>query len=257
MLRVAMRAFSMAFWVFIILCCIPFFAVALVIFAITLPFDRRRLVLHLFSCFWGAFYIYANPLWHLRVAGRQKLPWHGAAVLVANHASLIDVPVLFSLYRPFKWVSKAGNFKIPFIGWNMTLNGYVPLERGDQRSTLRAIKACRALLRRGMPVLIFPEGTRTMTGELQEFKDGAFFLAAKLRCPVVPIAVHGTGDVLPKHGAVLRKKMYARVEVLDPIHPGEMDKVGLRKAAHAAIARALERGRESAREAEEAEGVAA
>jgi 1-acyl-sn-glycerol-3-phosphate acyltransferase len=252
-----MRAFSVAFWAFIFLCCIPFFAIALVLFAVTWPFDRRRLVLHLFSCFWGAFYIYANPIWHLRVAGREKLPWRGAAVLVANHASLIDVPVLFSLYRPFKWVSKAGNFKIPFIGWNMTLNGYVPLVRGNQRSTLRAMKTCRSLLRRGMPVLIFPEGTRTMTGELQEFKDGAFFLAAKLRCPVVPIAVHGTGDVLPKHGAVLRKKMYARVEVLDPIDPGEMGKVGLRKAAHAAIAQALERGRAPAREAEEAEGVAA
>jgi len=245
-----MRAFSIAYWGFIILCCIPFFAIALVLFAVTLPFDRRRVVLHLFSCFWGAFYIYANPIWHLRVVGREKLPWRGPAVLVANHASLIDVLVLFSLYRPFKWVSKAGNFKIPFIGWNMTLNGYVPLVRGNQRSTLRAMKECRKLLRRGMSVLIFPEGTRTMTGELQAFKDGAFFLAAELGCPVVPIAVHATGDCLPKHGAVLRQKMYARVEVLDPIVPGDMGKVELRNAARAAIAQALERGRGEAREAE-------
>jgi 1-acyl-sn-glycerol-3-phosphate acyltransferase len=245
-----MRAFSMAYWLFIILSCIPFFAIALVLFVVTFPFDRRRVVLHLFSCFWGAFYIYANPIWHLRVEGREKLPWRGPAVLVANHASLIDVVVLFSLYRPFKWVSKAGNFKLPFIGWNMSLNGYVPLVRGNPRSALRAIRDCRRLLRLGAPVLIFPEGTRTMTGELQEFKDGAFFLAAKLGCPVVPIAVHGTGDVLPKHGAVLRKKMYARVEVLDPIPAGNLGKVGLRNAARAAIAEALERGRGEAREAE-------
>ena len=249
-----MRAFSIAYWVFIILCCIPFFAMALVIFVVTLPFDPRRVVLHLFSCFWGAFYIYANPIWHLRVVGRDKLPWRGPAVLVANHASLIDVLVLFSLYRPFKWVSKAGNFKIPFIGWNMSLNGYVPLERGNQPSTTRAVKECRKLLRRGVPVLIFPEGTRTMTGELQEFKDGAFFLAADAKCPVVPIVVHGTGDVLPKHGSVLRKKMWARVEVLDPIEPGNMDPVELRNVVRAAIAEALDRGREVAREAE---GVAA
>jgi 1-acyl-sn-glycerol-3-phosphate acyltransferase len=245
-----MRAFSMAYWVFIILSCIPFFAIALVLFVVTFPFDRRRVVLHLFSCFWGAFYIYANPIWHLRVEGREKLPWRGPAVLVANHASLIDVVVLFSLYRPFKWVSKAGNFKLPFIGWNMSLNGYVPLVRGSPRSAVRAIKECRRLLRLGAPVLIFPEGTRTMTGELQDFKDGAFFLAAKLGCPVVPIAVHGTGDVLPKNGAVLRKKMYARIEVLDPIAPGELGKVGLRNAARAAIAAALERGRREAREEE-------
>jgi 1-acyl-sn-glycerol-3-phosphate acyltransferase len=99
-----MRAFSMAYWMFIILSCIPFFAIALVLFVVTYPFDRRRVVLHLFSCFWGAFYIYANPIWHLRVEGREKLPWRGPAVLVANHASLIDVVELFSLYRPYKWV---------------------------------------------------------------------------------------------------------------------------------------------------------
>jgi 1-acyl-sn-glycerol-3-phosphate acyltransferase len=244
-----MRAFSIAYWVFIILCCIPFFAVALVLFVLTLPFDRRRVVLHLFSCFWGAFYIYANPIWHLRVVGREKVPWRGPAVLVANHASLIDVLVLFSLYRPFKWVSKASNFKIPFIGWNMTLNGYVPLVRDDQRSILRAVRQCRRLLRQGMSVLIFPEGTRTMTGELQAFKDGAFFLAAELGCPVVPIVVHGTGDVLPKHGAVLRQKMHARVEVLDPIEPRGMDKVALRNVVRAAIAEALERGRTGVGEA--------
>src|ERR1019366_4301064 len=101
------------------------------------------------------FYIYCNPIWHLRVVGREKLPWRGPAVLVANHASLIDVLVLFSLYWPFKWVSKAGNFKIPFIGWNMTLNGYVPLVRGNQRSTLRALEEGRKVLLRGMSVLIF------------------------------------------------------------------------------------------------------
>ena len=237
-----MRAFSIAYWVFILLSCVPFFAVALVLFVVTLPFDRRRVVLHQFSCFWGAFYIYCNPIWHLRVEGRKKIPWRGPAVLVANHASLIDVPVLFSLYRPFKWVSKAGNFKLPFIGWNMSLNGYVPLVRDDRRSILRAVRGCRRLLQQGMSVLIFPEGTRTMTGQLQAFKRGAFFLAVKARCPVVPIVVHGTGDCLPKHGAVLRQTMHARVEVLDPIEPGAMGTAELRDRVRAAIAEALERG---------------
>ena len=74
--------------------------------------------------------------------------------------------------------------------------------------------------------------------------------AAEVGCPVVPIAVHGTGDCLPKHGAVLRQKMYARVEVLDPIEAGDLGKVGLRNAARAAIAVALERGKGEARETE-------
>jgi 1-acyl-sn-glycerol-3-phosphate acyltransferase len=233
-----LRAFSIAYWVFICVSCVPFFALAAVIWLVTLPFDRRRVVLHLYSCFWAAFYIYCNPLWRLRVVGREKLPWSGPAVFVANHASLIDVLVLFSLYRPFKWVSKASNFRLPLIGWNMTLNDYVPLVRGSRSSILQMMEHCRAHLRRGAPVLIFPEGTRTRDGELQAFKDGAFRLAAEMGCPVIPIAVHGTGDVLPKHGMVLRKRMQGTVEVLDAIAPSD-DADALREAARDAIARAL------------------
>ncbi|HEY8090804.1 MAG TPA: lysophospholipid acyltransferase family protein [Polyangiaceae bacterium] len=235
-----MRLFSVAYWAFIAICCVPFFALALVIYVVTLPFDRRRVVLHLFSCFWAAFYIYASPIWRLRVVGRNKLPWRGPAVIVANHASLIDILVLFSLYRPFKWVSKAENFKLPFIGWNMTLNDYVPLVRGKKSSIVAMMDHCKRHLARGMPVLIFPEGTRTRTGELQEFKDGAFRLAAEVGCPVVPVAVHGTRHSLPTHGAVLRNGMSAVVEVLDPIAPG-VDADALREAARDAIAEALAR----------------
>jgi 1-acyl-sn-glycerol-3-phosphate acyltransferase len=237
-----MRIFSTAYWAFIALCCLPFFAIALVIFVVTVPFDRRRVVLHLFSCFWAAFYLYANPLWRLRVEGREKLPWRGPAVIVANHASLIDILVLFALYRPFKWVSKAQNFKLPFIGWNMTLNDYVPLVRGQRTSIMKMMAECRKHLGRGTPVLIFPEGTRTRDGRLQEFKDGAFLLAKEMGCPIVPVAVHGTRDSLPKHGAVLRNRMDALVEVLDPIGSSGMDVDRLREAAREAIAKALDDG---------------
>jgi 1-acyl-sn-glycerol-3-phosphate acyltransferase len=241
-----MRLFSVAYWAFIAISCLPFFAVALVLLAITLPFDRRRVVLHLYTCFWGAFYIYCNPLWHLRVVGREKLRWRGPAVLVANHASLIDIVALFRLYRPFKWVSKAANFRLPFIGWNMTLNDYVPVVRGNKDSIVQMMEDCRRHLRRGSPVLLFPEGTRTRDGDLLPFKDGAFQLAAEMRCPLVPIAIHGTGEVLPKHGMILRQRMYGLVEVLDPIAVpvvGDCDAGVLRERAREAIADALARRR--------------
>jgi len=236
-----MKLLSLAYWALIGVTAPFFLAGALVILAVTFAFDRRRVVLHLYSCAWASFFVALNPLWRLRVTGRDALPWHGPAVLVANHASLVDILVLFGLFRPYKWVSKAENFRIPFIGWNMTLNGYVPLVRGDGASVRTMLERCRVLLDQGSPVLFFPEGTRTKDGLLRPFKDGAFELAAERGCQLIPIAVHGTGRALPKHGLVLRAHVDAHVEILEPLDPADFDGVaGLRDAARARIDAALE-----------------
>ncbi len=235
-----LRVFSVAYWAFFVLSLLPLFVVAAVVWLVTLPFDRRRLALHLWSCCWGTFYIVANPLWRLRVAGREKLPWRGPAVLVANHLSMLDILVLYGLFRPFKWVAKAELFKIPFVGWNMWINDYVPVWRGDRESVRKMMLHCRAHLARGMPILVFPEGTRSADGRLKAFKDGAFRLAYDAGAPVIPIVVTGTFDALPKHGLVLRQRMTAEVRVLDPIRPQDHPSVdALREAARAAIAAAL------------------
>lgn len=219
---------------------VPFFAGAIVVFLLTLPFDRRRVILHLYSCFWASFCLHVNPMWRTKIEHRERLPWKGPAVLVANHASLIDILVLFDLYRPFKWVSKAAVFNAPFLGWNMRLNDYVPIVRGKKESVVQMMEHCKKHLRRGMPVLLFPEGTRTPDGQLLPFKDGAFQLAKQLGCPLIPIAVRGTGSVLPKHGLVLREPMRARVTVLEPIDPARFGSVEeLKVAARKAIEVAL------------------
>jgi len=212
-------AFSALFWAYLALGCIPLFLVAVVVWLVTLPFDRNGRVLHLYSCFWAQLFFWSNPFWRLRVEGRQHLPWRGAAVLVSNHASLADILVLFGLWRPFKWVSKASNFAIPFIGWNMRLNRYVPLVRGDKDSIARMVQTCEEWLERGVPVLLFPEGTRSPDGEVRAFKDGAFRMAIDRQVPLIPIALSGTGDVLPKHGWVMRGTARCRVRVLPPVDP--------------------------------------
>jgi 1-acyl-sn-glycerol-3-phosphate acyltransferase len=211
--------FSIAFWTFLALSCVVLFAGALVVWAVTLPFDRNGRILHLYSCFWAQLYMYVNPLWRLRVEGRHLLPWRGAAVLVANHESLGDILVLFGLYRPFKWVSKEANFKLPFIGWNMWLNRYVPLRRGDRESVGRMMAACERWLARGVPILMFPEGTRSPDGKIKAFKDGAFQLAVKMQCPVIPVVLTGTAKTLPKHGLKLQTGADCHVRVLPPVEP--------------------------------------
>jgi len=105
---------SFLFWAFLGLSSAPLFLGALFIFLLTLPFDRNGRLLHLYSCAWAQLYFAVNPFWRIDFEGREKLPWRGPAVLVANHESLGDILVLFGLYRPFKWVSKRSVFNVPF-----------------------------------------------------------------------------------------------------------------------------------------------
>lgn len=236
-MRVVLRALSAAYWVFVVLTMPVWFVGALAVLLLTVAFDRRRLVLHLYSCAWASFYIVSNPLWSERFFGRERLPWKGGAVLVANHLSLLDILVLYGLFRPFKWVAKAELFKVPVVGWNMWINDYVPIRRGERESIRRMMDHCRTHLARGTPVLIFPEGTRSADGRLQAFKDGAFRLAFEAGCPVIPIAVSGTAEALPKHGLTMRQRMRAEVRVLEPIRPQDHTSVAaLRDAVREVLA---------------------
>jgi 1-acyl-sn-glycerol-3-phosphate acyltransferase len=239
-MRAVLRAFSFAYWAFVCATMPLWFLGALTVFAATAWLDRRRLALHLYSCAWATFYVVMNPLWRVRVEGRERLPWRGPAVLVANHLSILDILALYALFRPFKWVAKAELFRIPVVGWNMALNDYVPISRGDRESVRRMMDDCRAHLARGNPVLLFPEGTRSPDGRLRAFKDGAFRLAQEAGCQVIPIAISGTGEALPKHGLVLRTRMRALVRVLPPVPaPPAAGPVELRDAVRAALVAAL------------------
>ncbi len=235
-----LRLLSALYWAYVFVTMPLWFIGAALVFLATVLFDRRRLVLHMYSCAWASFYIVSNPLWRARIRGRSRLRWHGPAVIVANHLSLLDILVLYGLFRPFKWVSKASLFKIPIVGWNMWINDYVPVERGDRESVKHMMAHCRRHLARGTPLLLFPEGTRAVDGRLQRFKDGAFRLAFEAKVPLIPIAISGTSQALPKRGLVMRERMHALAEVLEPLDPRSFDSAdALRDAARAAIAAAL------------------
>ncbi len=230
---------SLIGWTYLMVSSALLFPIALVLWLVTLPFDRNLVAQHLFTCWWAAMYIYVHPGWRLRVEGRKKLPWKGAAIIVVNHQSMMDALVMFALYRPFKPVSKTAVQWVPFIGWNMCMNRYIRLARGDRRSIARMAADCRYWLRRGMPVMIYPEGTRSPDGEIKAFKNGAFTLAVEENCPIFPVVVSGTSDALPKREPWLglRASMHARV--LDPIFPDAEDRVagGGRRADRVAALR--------------------
>ena len=213
-------AFSALFWIYLALGCIPLYLVAIVIWALTLPFDPNGRVPPPVFLLLGPALLLEQPF--LATPGRgadSTSPGSEQRCWSSNHQSLGDILVLFGLWRPFKWVSKASNFNIPFIGWNMRLNRYVQLVRGDKESIAAMMRTCEEWLRRGVPLLLFPEGTRSPDGQVKAFKDGAFRLSIAERVPVIPIALAGTGDILPKHGWVLRGMAHCRVRVLPPVNP--------------------------------------
>jgi 1-acyl-sn-glycerol-3-phosphate acyltransferase len=208
---------SLCFWLFLAVSSVLLFPVAVLIWAVTAPFDRKRVVLHRFTCFWASLYTWLNPAWPVQVIGREKIRPDVAYVMVANHQSLLDILVLFRLFRHFKWVSKIENFRIPFIGWNMSLNRYIKLRRGDRESIANMMQACEQALASGNSIMMFPEGTRSMDGRLRSFKPGAFSLAQRMGAPLLPIVLEGTGNALPKRGFVLQGRHEIRIRVLDEI----------------------------------------
>ncbi len=211
------RIMSVFIIIFIYASSALFYIVALVIWLLTRPFDRRLVFLHLFTCFWATLYIWVVPSWSLTITGREKIDRGKAYMIVSNHQSLLDIIVAFGLFVHFKWVSKAEVFRIPFIGWNMVLNRYIRLKRGDKRSIEKMMARCEKTLAGGSSLYMFPEGTRSKTGKLKDFKPGAFLLAKKMNVPILPVVITGTRDALPKNSLNVQGRHEINLNVLDEI----------------------------------------
>ena len=212
------RLVSVGFWLFVAVTAVLMFPLAVLIWCLTAWWDRKRVVLHQFTCFWASLYTWFNPFWRVHVQGREHIQPATAYVMIANHSSATDIFLLYRLFRHFKWVSKIENFRVPFIGWNMRLNRYIPLRRGDKQSVLAMLAACRKNLAAGSSVMLFPEGTRSKTDELRPFKGGAFELAQDLSLPLLPILLVGTRQALPKHG-LLCGRARMQIRILPPVLP--------------------------------------
>ena len=211
------RVGTILFIVFFVISSIVMFSIAVLIRVVSTPFDRKLRLLHLYSAFWASIYVWIMPAWSVHVQGRDKIDRSKTYVVVSNHQSMLDILAGFRLFFHFKWVAKVELLKTPFIGWNMLLNKYVILKRGDRQSTIEMMRACEAYLKNGSSVYIYPEGTRSKTGVIAPFKSGAFALAKRTQCPILPIAIVGSKDALPKNSMVIRGKHRIEVHVLDEI----------------------------------------
>lgn len=208
------------------LCYIYFFVTSALLFfslsiitPIVVLFDRNRTLIHYLTSLWGHHFIMLNPFWKCVIEGSEHLQAGKNYVIVANHQSLADVFVLAGLKHHYKWVSKESLLKIPFFGWNMRLNNYVGLRRGDRKSIKEMMEQCKNWLTKGVSILIFPEGTRSEDGSIGDFRDGSFRLALDCNVPVVPVVISGTRHVIAKHSRTLNFSGNMQVKVLPPVVP--------------------------------------
>jgi 1-acyl-sn-glycerol-3-phosphate acyltransferase len=211
------RIFACLFLFFVGSTSIPFYLGAVLIRLVTFPFDRRLRLLHLYTCFWGSLYTYIMPPWQISAQGREKVRKNATYMVVMNHQSQLDILVAFRLYFHYKWVSKVEIFKVPLIGWNMTLNRYVRLVRGDKESIAAMMRDAEERLAEGSSVFFFPEGTRSADGVIKAFKPGAFILAHKMKVPILPIAIRGTNKALPKYSMNVHEKQKIIIRIMDEI----------------------------------------
>ena len=169
-------------------------------------------------------------------------------VICSNHRSVMDIVILYRLFFHYKWVSKKEIFQVPFLGWNMSLNRYVYLDRNKPSSQRQMLNDCEEHLSRGSSLMIFPEGTRSPDGKsVGKFRDGAFLLAKKMHCDVLPVAVSGTEDVFTRD--IIYRRIYPmKIILLDPIpwNRGEDNIKELARETRRCIVEALERNGEKA-----------
>jgi len=201
---------------------------------------------------WGRAFLHSGG-WTLRVEGMENLP-PGGAVLVANHQSVVDIPMLLSAFpRPVAFLAKRELGEIPLFGKAMAAAGNLFVDRDDPRDAVRMLREAGARLRGGRLVVVFPEGTRSGDGSVGEFRTGAFYLAQKSGAPVVPVYLDGGYRAIPKGGfRVLPAGLLVRV--LPPLSREEGAGGTKERIAAAARARILRECALTAATAMEGEG---
>ena len=203
-------------WTTTVLTVLVGFVYVSLVWLVTAPFDPGRYAAGRAFRHLAVVGTWLNPYWSFETGGRRVRDPRRPYVAVSNHESYADIFLISHLPWEMKWLSKDTIFKIPVMGWMMSMAGDIRLTRGSRDSATQAIAACRDRLAKRVSVMIFPEGTRSRTADLLPFKDGAFRLAVESGAPILPIAVAGTRHAMAK-GSFRFRRAHARCVVLDPI----------------------------------------
>lgn len=204
-------------------------------------FSRSGNPVHRIGRVWGRSILAVSGI-RVSVTGIERIAVDQPYVFMANHQSNLDIPVLLGhLPVQFRWLAKAELFRIPVFGQAMRGAGYISIDRADRQAAIESLRQAAAKIRSGYSILIFPEGTRSLDGELKAFKKGGFVMAIGAGVPIVPVALRGTYGIMPKNTWLIRPKDVA-VMIGEPLATAGFtldSKEALMQAVRNAISRGL------------------
>jgi len=206
-------------WIWIVFSAITIFMfVSVLFFAIILyPFDKKRKIPQMHAFLWSDLIIALNPYWDVEISDLKNIDRSKTYVIVANHQSLSDIILLYQTKMQFKWIANEYLFKLPIIGLSMSITKHIKLRKGNLGSIKNAYQEASEWLRRGMSIMLFPEGTRSNGYGLKEFQNGAFKLAIKEQVPILPISIKGTGNAIPRGSRLFVTKIPLSIKVLESV----------------------------------------
>lgn len=164
-----------------------------------------------------------NPNWKITIEGEENIDGRHPYIVVCNHLSNADIPLISNLPWEMKWVAKKELFNLPFLGWMMKMAQDISVDRSSSNKRIGVFKSCSFYLNNNCSVMFFPEGTRSRDGRMKRFSLGAFDLAIKKNIPILPLVIDGTQDCLPKKDWVFTTDAYVTLKVLDPIITDNLD----------------------------------
>lgn len=217
---------SLVFYIYTVVICTVMLIVSAVALALTFPFDRQRRIVHELSRLLVNMFYIVPPHWKRSVEGLENIDRNKSYVIVLNHTSMTDIMALYFVPLQFRWVSKREVFRIPFFGQFLVLHGDIAIERGNGAEAMRKVIAKgREWLGRGVSVSIFPEGTRSKTGEIGRFKAGAFALAKEAGVEVLPVVMNGSATMV-RSNRMFNWRNTISIKILPPvtIHDGDDQK---------------------------------
>jgi len=165
-----------------------------------------------------------NPNWKITIEGEKEINDRNPYIIVCNHLSNADIPLISNLPWEMKWVAKKELFDLPFLGWMMKMAQDISVDRSASNKRIGVFKMCSFYLRNNCSVMFFPEGTRSRDGRMKRFSPGAFDLAIKKNIPILPLVIDGTQDCLPKKNWVFTAEAFVKLKVLNPIPTDRLNK---------------------------------